>query len=112
MATRGPSNAPRDVLYKARVLPLVLADEYFNAVNIIEEYVLPLVHEYPGVVNFFHYLRYWWRHLADILSVLCEANRTNNILEGFNRQLLEIIGGAHPNVWEWLGIYLLTIHLR
>ncbi|KAH0549819.1 uncharacterized protein LOC123261414 [Cotesia glomerata] len=36
------------------------------------------------------------------MSVYAEPIRTNNLAEGFNRTLIERMGGAHRNIWVWI----------
>ncbi|KAK0070996.1 hypothetical protein PV325_013719 [Microctonus aethiopoides] len=42
------------------------------------------------------YLHSYWGRIPDILSVASFTSRTNNISEGFNRQLPKKLGGSRP----------------
>lgn len=99
----GLANAPRNVLYRAWILPVVPEDRYFEAVDLIEQYRHQISSEFPGVVNFIYYLRNYWGYIIEVLSVFNQPIRTNNISEGFNHTLIEKIGGVHKNIWVWIG---------
>jgi hypothetical protein len=60
----------------------------------------------------FKYYEDYWLDIEGpaTFSVFGYKNRTNNALESFHRHLMRLIKIPHPNIWLFLGIFLLFIN--
>lgn len=57
-------------------------------------------------VPFRYFERYWLNQVTpQSFSVYRQVRRTNNVQESYHRILLQVVGTAHPNCWEFLGKY-------
>lgn len=62
--------------------------------------------------NYVRYLNQYWGRIPDILSVADTTTCTNNIAEGFYRQLPAKLGERHPALYLFLSHYFWLLHGR
>lgn len=60
--------------------------------------------DFPRVIDFYYYMQQRWIANAEIASVFGANQRTNNAMENYNRRITQRLGGAHPNIWSFLGM--------
>lgn len=89
-------------------LPLIPANRFREALDVIVNLILPLEMDHDNYYLFRRYLeRYWLLH-ANVVSVYNSPWRTNNISEAFNRHLLSKLG-EHPNLFSFLREYKILV---
>lgn len=94
------------VLSSTWTLPLVPADRFQEAINVIERQAQALVNNFPNVNFFIAYLKNYWLSLARQVSVAGNSVKTNNISETLNRQLPKKLGGERPPIPRFLSLLL------
>ena len=85
-------------------LALAPADRYEDGLELMQLEAEKVVAELlPLVQKFLAYLQKTWAPIADKVSVYGCRVRTTNLVESFHSTLLKKFGGAHPNLWIFLG---------
>lgn len=84
------------------LLPVINFEAGLNAIQALADII---VNQYPRVLDFLAYMRPQWLPRAHIVSAYRCSIRTNNEVEGFNRQLIDRFLGARRNAFTFLGNY-------
>lgn len=102
----GLKKAPVTVLNLACCLALAPADRFFEALNIIKAEAKEYEFIYRKRINsFVKYLKTYWGNLRKIMCVGHLPHRTNNLCESLNSRLKTKLGGSHPSIWKFVGVY-------
>ncbi|XP_057325513.1 uncharacterized protein LOC130667722 isoform X2 [Microplitis mediator] len=99
---RLPRDGNDETLREAWALPLIPAERFQEAINIIIQTSEQIEQEHENVVMFIYYLIRQWLPLADIVSVWNSPWRTNNFAEAFNRHLMARLNGEYPSLFTFL----------
>lgn len=102
----GLTGAPRKVLGFTMILPLLPVEKFEEGLRIIQEEADLISTEHPAVLQFTVYLRRTWLPLKEKVSVFGAPIRTNNCVESFHYALFNKFGGMHPNIWQFIRMYL------
>lgn len=84
-------------------MALVPPERFSEAISTIEkEFNTNVGTDDYNFALFIHYLRHYWLRIAPQVSTWGCPVRTNNIAEGFNRQLPTKLRGARPPMYRFL----------
>lgn len=101
----GLDGTPDIVLRMASALALLPANDFLRGAEEIARFVLedPTRPHLQQTIEFTNYIINSWAPIAAVVSVNGCPTRTNNYAEAFYRHALRRLGGAHPNIFEFLG---------
>lgn len=103
------------VLSMVWAMALVPARKFPKALRAIRLQMKKTANDDMNLIEFYDYLRRVWLRQADVVSCWnCRAT-TNNICEGFNRQLPGKLGGRRPPMARFISEYFylfLCIYIR
>lgn len=81
-------------------MPAYLFQEAFE---VIRTEARLIERDHPRIMFFITYIETYWLPQAARVSTRNSPIRTNNVAEAFNRQLVTRLGGAHLNLFLFIG---------